>query len=117
MEMTEQGRRLLELEAAGNAMAAQMQRHANDLAGVLKPETVRAISEIGIDAMAVASHWTRWPKKLKALEQAGSLLAAIRSEAEQWRQAREYEEANRWVGGIETRQMFGIDLNAPPPAA
>lgn len=117
MEMTEQGRRLLELEAAGNAMAAQAQRQMDDLAGVLKPETVRAIAGMGIDAMAVASHWARWPKKLQALEQAGSLLATIRAEADLWRRAREHEEANRWQGGIETRQMFGIDLNAPPPAA
>lgn len=116
MEMTEEGRRLLDLEAQGNAMAAETQRHADDLAEILKPETVKAIAALGLDALAVGSHWTRWPKKMQALEAAGKLIEAIRAEAEQWRRAREHEEANRWQGGIESRQLFGIDLEAPPPA-
>lgn len=116
MEMTKEGRKLLDLEAQGNAIAAEAQRHMDDLKDVLKPATVQAIAALGQDALAVGSHWTRWPKKMQALEAAGKLIEAIKAEAEQWRRAREHEEANRWQGGIETRQMFGINLEAPPPA-
>lgn len=116
MEQSNEGKRLLALEAGAQAMSAQMQRHAGDLKGVLKPETIKAIEANGPDALAVASHWTQWPAKMKALEAAGKLVAAIQAEAEQWRQAREYETANSWVGGIESRQLHGIDLTTPPPA-
>lgn len=108
---------LMARAAAGASMSAQMQRQANDLAGILRQETISKIAAMGPDALAVASHWTQWAKRMKALEAAGKLLPAIEAEATSWKAAREYEEQNSWMGGIETRQLYGIDLTSPPPAA
>jgi hypothetical protein len=54
---------------------------------------------------------------MRKLEAAGKLLDAVKAQAESERAALEYEAQNPWVGGIESRQLFGIDLNAPPPTA
>lgn len=83
---------------------------------VLKPETIRQIEAMGEVASQVADRWAGgWPKQTRALEKQGALLDAVKKQAELEAQAVEYENQNRWVGGIESRQLFGIDLNAPPP--
>lgn len=83
---------------------------------VLKPETIEQIEAMGEVASQVADRWAGgWPKKTRKLEAEGRLIEAVRYQAEQEQAAVEYERANRWVGGIESRQLFGIDLSAPPP--
>lgn len=84
---------------------------------VLKPETIAKIEAMGEVASQVADRWAgAWPKETRKLERNGSLLQAVQDQAEMEQQALEYEAKNPWVGGIESRQLFGIDLNAPPPA-
>lgn len=83
---------------------------------VLKPETIRQIESLGEVASQVADRWAgAWPKQTRRLETEGSLLQAVKEQAEVEQEALEYEAANPWVGGIESRQLFGIDLNGPPP--
>lgn len=85
---------------------------------VLKPETIKAIEAMGEAASQVADRWAgAWPKQTRALEKAGRLLEAVKAQAEAEQEALEYEAQNPWVGGIESRQLFGIDLSAPPPTA
>lgn len=85
---------------------------------VLKPETIRQIEAMGEVASQVADRWAGgWPKQTRALERQGLLLEAVKEQADLEAQAVEYERQNPWVGGIESRQLFGIDLSAPPPMA
>lgn len=82
----------------------------------LKPETIRQIEAMGEVASQVADRWAGgWPKETRRLEAEGRLLEAVKEQAEAEQAAVEYEAQNPWVGGIESRQLFGIDLNAPPP--
>lgn len=84
---------------------------------VLKPETIAQIEAMGAVESQVADRWAGgWPKQTRKLEREGRLLQAVKKQAELERPALEYEAQNPWVGGIESRQLFGIDLNAPPPA-
>jgi uncharacterized protein YkuJ len=83
---------------------------------VLKPETVAQIEAMGEVASQVADRWAGgWPKKTRKLEAQGKLLEAVKYQAEQEQKAVEYEAQNPWLGGIESHQLFDIDLNAPPP--
>lgn len=83
---------------------------------VLKPETIAQIEEMGEVASQVADRWAGgWPKQTRAMEKKGTLLQAVKEQAELEAQAVEWERQNSWVGGIESRHLFGIDLNAPPP--
>lgn len=83
---------------------------------VLKPETVRAIEAMGEVESQIADRWAGgWPTQTRRLEAEGRLLQAVKEQAKAERTALAYEAANPWIGGIESRQLFGIDLNAPPP--
>lgn len=83
---------------------------------VLKPETIEAIEAMGEVASQVADRWAGgWPKKTRRLEAEGRLLDAVRYQAELEEPAMEYLRQNPWVGGIEARQLYDIDLSAPPP--
>ena len=84
---------------------------------VLRPESIRQIEALGEVASQVADRWAGgWPTQTRALEKRGELLEAVKKQAELERRAIEYEQENPWVGGIESRQLMGTDLNAPPPS-
>lgn len=83
---------------------------------VLKPETIKQIEAMGEVASQVADRWAAgWPGKTRKLESLDLLLAAVKRQAEREAPALEYLAQNPWVGGIEARQLYGIDLSAPPP--
>lgn len=82
---------------------------------VLKPETIEAIEAMGELASQIADRWAGgWPKQTKKLEAEGRLLQAVQEQMELERAAQEYEAQNKWVGGIESRQLF--ELSDKPPA-
>jgi hypothetical protein len=81
---------------------------------VLKAETVAAIEAMGELASQIADRWAGgWPVRTRRLEQQGRLFDAIKGALEQEQKAKDYEGANPWVGGIESRQLF--DLADEPP--
>jgi hypothetical protein len=119
--LTPDGEKMLRLLAQSEAEEAGRMRHVRDLEDVpLKKETIGEILRLRnqTSVLALASHWALgWPKRLKALEEKNLplLLKTLKSEGAQWEKARRYELENPWVGGIESRQLFGIDPERPPP--
>lgn len=82
---------------------------------VLKPETVKQVEALGETASQVVDRWAGAnPKQLRKLESEGRLLQAVKDQLEQEQKAKDYEAANQWVGGIESRKLF--DLSDHPPA-
>jgi len=80
---------------------------------ILKPETVTAIFELGPKAEQIADRWAMgWPKRTRELEKRGTLIQALRDQAE--RESRAIRETKTThLADHEIAELWG--LNPWPP--
>lgn len=80
---------------------------------ILKPETVSAILELGPKAEQIADRWAMgWPKRTRELEKQGTLIVALRDQAE--RESRAIREnGTTHLADHEIAELWG--LNPWPP--